>query len=93
MIIVVVSRSGNALGGLPANPKVGGMRSATDLQQSDILVGLTAPFLNDEQRVETLFLSTLSRYPREEERKKFIAYVVAKGTKRQKGEALGALRD
>ena len=34
-----------------------------------------APFFTTEQRVEVLFLSTLSRPPRDEERTKFVAYV------------------
>ncbi len=34
---------------------------ATDLERSDILVALEAPFLTDRERMETLFLATLSR--------------------------------
>lgn len=41
----------------------------TDPATGDLLAALDdSPFLNDEQRVETLFLTTLSRFPREDER-------------------------
>jgi hypothetical protein len=33
-----------------------------------LLTALDAPFFDDEQRVETLFLATLSRYPTEGEK-------------------------
>ena len=65
------------------------VRSAIDLEESDILVGLTAPFLNDEQRVEALFLATLSRHPNEEEQGKFVAYVTDKKAAADKRRALG----
>lgn len=65
------------------------VRDATDLEQSDILVALTAPFFNDEQRVETLFLATLSRRPSDRERAKFVAYVTEKQGTSAKRKALG----
>jgi hypothetical protein len=65
------------------------VRTATDLTQSDILVALTAPFFTDEKRVETLFLSTLSRLPRDDERKQFVEYVNAKADTETKRKALG----
>ncbi len=40
---------------------------ATDLTRSALLTSLEAPFLTDEQRIEILFLATLSRFPREDE--------------------------
>ena len=42
--------------------------SATDLECSGLLRSLQAPFLSDSQRIETLFLATLSRKPRDDER-------------------------
>ena len=39
------------------------IHSATDLATSGLLKSLAAPFFTDEQRLDTLFLSTLSRYP------------------------------
>jgi hypothetical protein len=65
------------------------VRTATDLTQSDILVALTAPFFTDEKRVETLFLSTLSRFPRDDERKQFVDYVTVKSDPEAKRKALG----
>lgn len=54
--------------------------AATNLQQSDLLIALTeAPFLNNEQRVEALFLATLSRMPTLKERARFVAYVESGG--------------
>lgn len=66
------------------------IRLATDVARSDILVALNAPFFSDEERVETLFLSTLSRFPTEVERDQFIDYVASGGTT---GEAKTALSD
>ena len=37
------------------------IQNATDLSTSGLLSSLAAPFFTDEQRLETLFLSTLSR--------------------------------
>lgn len=65
------------------------VRNATDLQQSDILVALTAPFFSDDERLETLFLSTLSRLPDDEEREKFGNYVHRAIGTQAKREALG----
>lgn len=69
---------------------------ATDVAQSDILVALTdAPFLNDAQRVEVLFLAALSRYPTDDERERFVEYVESGGvtsdTKRALSDVLWAL--
>ena len=50
---------------------------ATDLERSDILAALEAPFMTDRDRVETLFLATLSRPPSPEIGQKFEAYVAA----------------
>jgi hypothetical protein len=63
------------------------VREATDLANSDILVALDAPFFNDEERVETLFLSTLSRLPSSDERGKFAAHAqkAASAGQRRKG--------
>ena len=67
------------------------IRQATDLRQSDLLVALDAPFFTTEQRVEVLFLSTLSRPPRGEERTKFVAYVEQAGNRQALGDVLWAL--
>ncbi|HUY31734.1 MAG TPA: DUF1549 and DUF1553 domain-containing protein [Pirellulales bacterium] len=50
---------------------------ATDPGRSGILLAIDAPFFSDEERVETLFLATLSRLSRASERDEFVAYVAA----------------
>lgn len=62
---------------------------ATDLERSDILVALEAPFLTDRDRVETLFLATLSRAPSSEIAHKFEAYLAAHPETEAKRRALG----
>jgi hypothetical protein len=56
---------------------------ATDLQQSDLLGALDAPFLSDDDRLEILFLSTLSRFPTDEERPGVLAHLENASNKRQ----------
>jgi hypothetical protein len=46
-----------------------------DAAQSKLLAALDAPFLDDAQRVETAFLATLSRPPRDDERSQFVQYI------------------
>lgn len=65
------------------------IRRATDLGQSDLLVAINAPFFTNEQRVEALFLSTLSRYPHPNERDKILKYVEKGGTAGDSQKALG----
>lgn len=64
------------------------VRQATDLAQSDLLIALDAPFFTNERRVEVLFLSTLSRMPSEDERRKFVEYVDNGGTSEDSRQAL-----
>jgi hypothetical protein len=49
--------------------------SATDLMQSPLLQSLQAPFFSHEQRVDVLFLATLSRLPQVDEQHSFVDYV------------------
>ena len=65
------------------------IRQATDLGQSDLLIAVNAPFFTNEKRVEVLFLSTLSRYPKPEERALFVEYVKKGGTQGNPRAALG----
>lgn len=67
------------------------IRQATDLRQSDLLLALEAPFFTSEKRVETLFLSALSRPPRDDEREKFVAYVERANNGQALGDVLWAL--
>jgi hypothetical protein len=62
---------------------------ATDLERSDILAALEAPFLTDRDRVETLFLATLSKPPSPEIAQKFEAYVAVHKETEAKRRALG----
>ena len=50
------------------------LRSRNDKNGTLIAIA-EAPFFNDEQRVEALFLTTLSRFPREAEKVRFLAYL------------------
>ena len=65
------------------------VRSVTDLETSDILVSLTAPFFSDAQRIDVLFLSTLSRRPTDDERRQFSDYIAAQTEPIDKRKALG----
>lgn len=58
------------------------IQGATGLKSSGILRSLEAPFFSDEQRVETLFLATLSRPPDDVERQTMLEYLTAPGTDR-----------
>lgn len=44
------------------------IQAATSPEQSRLIRGLAAPWFSDEQRIETLFLATLSRFPSEDEK-------------------------
>ena len=48
---------------------------ATNLNASALLLSLDAPFLTDEQRLDTLYLATLTRYPTELERKRIAEFM------------------
>jgi hypothetical protein len=61
---------------------------ATDVSQSDILGAIDTPFHSPQQQVEVLFMSTLSRYPRDLEREKFVAYVESGGSSGDRRQAL-----
>ncbi len=60
----------------------------TDPGTSPLLSSLSAPFFSDEQRLEILFLSTLARFPREEERGRFMSHVVHAADDGQREQAL-----
>lgn len=53
------------------------VHGATDLTTSGLLSSLNAPFFTDEQRLDTLFLATLSREPNTEEREQLLSYLEA----------------
>jgi hypothetical protein len=62
---------------------------ATDLVRSDILVSLEAPFFSDDERIDTLFLATLSRLPAPDIREKFKEHLATESTAEGKNHALG----
>jgi hypothetical protein len=50
--------------------------SATNLDKSETLAALAdSPFMDTKQRIETLFLATLSRTPRQREMDRFVTFV------------------
>ena len=65
------------------------IRQGTDLAQSDLLKALDAPFFEDHERVEVLFLSTLARMPTAAEREQFVEYVRSGGAAADRHKALG----
>jgi hypothetical protein len=65
------------------------VQNATDMDTSGLLKSLAAPFLTDDQRLDTLFLSTLSRYPTDSERELMFEQVAAATTEAERQQALG----
>ncbi len=62
--------------------------SATDLMQSPLLQSLEAPFFTPEQRLEVLFLATLSRQPYTDERASFADYIQSQTNENESRRAL-----
>lgn len=65
------------------------IHGATDLASSGLLKSINAPFFTDEQRIETLFLSTLSRFPDDAEQKTMLAHVKQASDEDQRLRAFG----
>ncbi len=68
--------------------------AAADPRQSGLLTALEAPLFNDAQRLDVLFLATLSRPPRDDERLVFSQYIAraeSDGRGRAMGDVLWAL--
>lgn len=61
---------------------------AADPERSPLLGGVEAPWLNDEQRIETLFLATVSRLPTEEQKKACLESL-ASASPSERGKKLG----
>lgn len=64
------------------------INNATDIAKSGLLNSLP-PFFNDKQRIDTLFLSTLSRYPSDQERILMLDFLTAANKKEEKQMTLG----
>jgi hypothetical protein len=65
------------------------IQNATELGTSGLLSSLAAPFFTDEQRLETLFLSTLSRQPEAAERDVMLKSIAAAKSDTDRQRALG----
>jgi hypothetical protein len=62
---------------------------ATSIERSKTLAAvLDSPFLDTPQRIETLYMASLSRKPRPEEAARVLKYVTSGGPKRDPGAAL-----
>ena len=59
--------------------------------QGGILASLDAPFFDEPNQIETIFLATLSRTPTQDERQRFEEYVQAAKSADEKRQALGDL--
>jgi hypothetical protein len=68
------------------------IEDATNVEHSKTLAAVVAaPFLNTEQRIETLYLATLSRKPRAGELERLVKYVKEGGATGSEKEALADL--
>ena len=56
---------------------------------SGLLKSLAAPFFSDDQRIDALFLATLSRYPEDREREAVRQTITDVATSEEKQQALG----
>ena len=65
------------------------MADATSGNVSDLLGVLEAPFMSDEDQIDTMYLATLSRMPREDERQASIGYLKDNGLGSDRRRALG----
>lgn len=62
----------------------------TDPTTGDLIAALAdSPFLTDQQRIETLFLATVSRRPRDRERDQTQSLIQSKRTPEARAQALG----
>jgi len=62
---------------------------ATDVQQSGILGAIEAPLFTNKQRLEMIFLATVTRRPTANEAERFLAYVEQGGVENDSMKALG----
>jgi hypothetical protein len=65
------------------------IHGATDLASSGLLKSLSAPFFTDPQRLDTMFLSTLSRYPEPAERDVMLEQLGKVKTPAERQQVLG----
>ena len=68
------------------------LNAASQSEQSGVLIALDSPLFSTEERVETLFLGTLSRRPSDDESQLFVAHVNDSSNQREAmGDVLWAL--
>lgn len=67
------------------------MQRAVDPTESDTLAALAAPFLSDADRVDILYLATLTRYPDPAERERLVAALAAAESRAERQELLSDL--
>ncbi len=73
------------------NGRFVGDMTSPDQTKSELLSGVTAsPFFSTNEKIETLYLATVSRFPTDAERKKLTAYVEKGGPT---GDSTRALAD
>ena len=60
----------------------------SDHDDSNLLGALDAPFMNDEERMESLFLATLSRPPDEDEQQACVAALAEQKSPDDRNRAL-----
>lgn len=65
------------------------IHNATDVAASGLLKSLAAPFFTDDQRLDTLYLATLSRYPEEEEREAIVEQIAKAKSTGERQQVLG----
>ncbi len=64
------------------------MVEATDPARCRLLRSLEAPFFTDRERIEILFLATLSRYPREEEFARCLEFIPESGPPEERAQGM-----
>ncbi|OYP28897.1 DUF1549 domain-containing protein [Rhodopirellula sp. MGV] len=67
------------------------MMSATAEQSSGLIAGVNAPFYDDTQRVEVIYLACVSRYPNDDEVKRCLAYLGDEAIEATRDEKFGDL--
>jgi hypothetical protein len=65
------------------------IHNATDVAASGLLKSLAAPFFSDDQRLDTLYLATLSRFPDTEERTMIVEEMASAKTTQERQQMLG----
>jgi hypothetical protein len=65
------------------------IHNGTDVAASGLLKSLAAPFFTNDQRLDTLYLATLSRYPEADERELMLREVATASNQAERQQVLG----